>query len=59
MNLNPMQMMSQLNQLKKMVNGDPKEFIDKMLENGQITQEQLDNAIDQAQQFSNLARVNL
>lgn len=47
MNLNPMQIMSQINQLKKMYR-NPKEVVEQMLSEGKITQEQLNEAIEMA-----------
>lgn len=48
MNINPMQFMQQLNQLKSR-GGDPNQMIQQMLNSGRISQTQYNNAVQQAQ----------
>ena len=50
MNINPMQFMQQLNQLKSR-GGDPNQMIQQMLNSGKITQAQLNTAVNRAQQI--------
>ena len=47
MNINPMQFMQQLNQLKSR-GGDPNQMIQQMLNSGRITQSQYDAAVKRA-----------
>lgn len=53
MNINPMQFMQQLNQLKSR-GGDPNEMIQQMLNSGRVTQSQYDNAVKMAQQIQKM-----
>lgn len=53
MNINPMQFMQQLNQLKSR-GGDPNEMIQQMLNSGRVTQSQYDAAVKQAQQIQKM-----
>ena len=53
MNINPMQFMQQLNQLKSR-GGDPNQMIQQMLNSGRVTQTQYDNAVKMAQQISQM-----
>ena len=53
MNINPMQFMQQLNQLKSR-GGDPNQMIQQMLNSGRVTQTQYDNAVRMAQQISQM-----
>lgn len=50
MNMNPMQFITQLNQLKSK-GGDPNQMIQQMLNSGRVTQGQYDAAVKQAQQI--------
>ena len=50
MNINPMQFMQQLNQLKSK-GGDPNQMIQQMLNSGRITQNQYNAAVQRAQQI--------
>ena len=45
---------SQFNQFKRNFNGNPQQMIQQMLNNGQISQEQLNNAVQQANRLKNL-----
>ena len=47
---NPNNFMSQLNELKSK-GGDPNQMIQQMLNSGRITQNQLNNAVNRAQQI--------
>lgn len=47
MNINPMQFMQQLNQLKSR-GGDPNQMIQQMLNSGRVTQSQYDAAVKRA-----------
>lgn len=53
MNINPMQFMQQLNQLKSK-GGDPNQMIQQMLNSGRVTQAQYDNAVKMAQQLQQM-----
>lgn len=53
MNINPMQFMQQLNQLKSR-GGDPNQMIQQMLNSGRVTQSQYDNAVKMAQQIQQM-----
>ena len=53
MNINPMQFMQQLNQLKSK-GGDPNQMIQQMLNSGRVSQSQYDNAVKMAQQIQQM-----
>ena len=53
MNINPMQFMQQLNQLKSR-GGDPAQMIQQMLNSGRVSQAQYDNAVKMAQQIQQM-----
>ena len=53
MNINPMQFMQQLNQLKSR-GGDPNQMIQDMLNSGKVTQAQYDAAVKRAQQIQQM-----
>lgn len=53
MNINPMQFMQQLNQLKSR-GGDPNQMIQEMLNSGRVTQAQYDAAVKRAQQIQQM-----
>ena len=53
MNINPMQFMQSLNQLKSK-GGDPNQMIQQMLNSGRVTQAQYDNAVKMAQQIQKM-----
>ena len=53
MNINPMQFMQQLNQLKSR-GGDPNQMIQQMLNSGRVSQSQYDAAVKQAQQIQQM-----
>ena len=48
---NPMQMIQKFMEFKKNFRGNPQEEVQKMLQSGQITQQQLDRAQQMARQF--------
>ena len=50
----PMQMMHQFMQFKQNFKGDPKAEVQKMLQSGRISQAQLDQAQQMAQQFQRM-----
>ena len=50
----PMQMMQQFAQFKQNFKGDPKAEVQKMLQSGRISQAQLDQAQQMAQQFQRM-----
>lgn len=50
----PMQMMQQFVQFKQNFKGDPKAEVQKMLQSGRISQAQLDQAQQMAQQFQRM-----
>lgn len=53
MNINPMQFMQQLNNLKSK-GGDPNQMIQQMLNSGRVTQADYDNAVKMAQQLQSM-----
>ena len=53
MNINPMQFMNDLNQLKQR-GGDPNQMIQQMLNSGRVSQAQYDNAVKMAQQIQGM-----
>ena len=53
MNINPMQFMNQLNQLKSR-GGDPNQMIQQMLNSGRISPQQYQNAVQMANQFQQM-----
>ena len=57
MNINPMQFMQQLNQLKSK-GGDPNQMIQEMLNSGRVTQAQYDAAVKRAQQIQQMFTPN-
>ena len=57
MNINPMQFMQQLNQLKSR-GGDPNQMIQEMLNSGKVTQAQYDAAVKRAQQIQQMFTPN-
>ena len=50
MNINPMEFMQKVNQLKSQ-GGDPNQMIRQMMNSGKVTQAQYDAAVRQAQQI--------
>lgn len=52
----PMQMIQQFMQFKQNFKGDPKEEVQKMLQSGQISQQQLNQVQQMAGQFQNLLK---
>ena len=52
----PMQMIQQFMQFKQSFKGDPKEEVQKMLQSGRISQAQLNQAQQMAQQFQSMMR---
>lgn len=57
MNINPMQFMQQLNQLKSR-GGDPNQMIQDMLNSGKVSQAQYDAAVKRAQQIQQMLTPN-
>ena len=53
MNINPMQFMQQLYQLKSK-GGDPNQMIQQMLNSGRVSQGQYDQAVKMAQQIQQM-----
>ena len=53
MNINPMEFMQRLNQLKSQ-GGDPNQMIQQMLNSGRVTQAQYDQAVKMAQQIQGM-----
>lgn len=51
---NPMQMIQKFMEFKNNFKGNPQEEVQKMLQSGQITQQQLDQAQQMAQQFQQM-----
>lgn len=55
---NPMtQVIQRFNQFKQQFQGDPQQKIQQMLNSGQITQEQYNNAVQQANALRNLFKI--
>lgn len=52
----PMQMIQQFMQFKQNFKGDPKAEVEKMLQSGQISQQQLNQVQQMAGQFQNLLK---
>lgn len=52
----PMQMIQQFMQFKRNYKGNPKEEVQKMLQSGQISQQQLNQVQQMAGQFQNLLK---
>lgn len=52
----PMQMMQQFIQFKQNFKGDPKAEVEKMLQSGKISQQQLNQVQQMAGQFQNLLK---
>lgn len=52
----PMQMMQQFMQFKQNFKGDPKAEVEKMLQSGKISQQQLNQVQQMAGQFQNLLK---
>ena len=50
----PMQMIQQFMQFKQNFKGDPKAEVEKILQSGQISQQQLNQVQQMAEQFQNL-----
>lgn len=57
MNINPMQFMQRLNQLKSQ-GGDPNQIIQQMMNSGRVSQAQYDAAVKQAQQIAQMFSPN-
>ena len=57
MNINPMQFMQRLNQLKSK-GGDPNQIIQQMMNSGRVSQAQYDAAVKQAQQIAQMFSPN-
>lgn len=55
-NNGPMQMIQQFMQFKQSFKGDPKAEVQKMLQSGRISQAQLDQVQQMAQQFQSMLR---
>jgi hypothetical protein len=57
MNMNPMQllnMINQFNQFKSSFTGDPRQQVQQLLNNGKMSQSQLNQLMQMANQFQNL-----
>ena len=52
----PMQMIQQFMQFKQNFKGDPKAEVEKILQSGQISQQQLNQVQQMARQFQNLLK---
>lgn len=57
MNINPMQFIQRLNQLKSQ-GGDPNQMIQQMMNSGRVSQAQYDAAVKQAQQIAQMFSPN-
>lgn len=51
---NPMQLMSQLNNFRQTIQGDPKEQVMRMVNSGQVSQAQLNQAQQMATQLERI-----
>lgn len=54
MNQNPMWLMSQLNNFRQTIQGDPKDQVMKMVNSGQVSQAQLNQAQQMATQLERI-----
>ena len=54
--MNNNNLVQQFQQFKNTFKGDPKEKVQQMLNNGQITQEQVNRAVQMAEQFKTILR---
>lgn len=54
MNRNPMQLMNQLNMFRQTIQGDPKDQVMKMVNSGQVSQAQLNQAQQMATQLERI-----
>lgn len=54
MNQNPMWLMSQLNNFRQTIQGDPKEQVMRMVNSGQVSQAQLNQAQQMATQLERI-----
>lgn len=50
-NMNPMNLLSQIDNFKRSINGNPEEIVRNMVQSGQISQAQLNEAQKQASQI--------
>ena len=57
MNINPIQFMQQLNQLKSR-GGDPNQMIQQLMNSGRVSQSQYDAAVKQAKQIQQMFTPN-
>ena len=57
MNINPMQLMQEVNRLKSQ-GGDPNQMIQEMLNSGKVSQAQYDAAVKRAQQLQQMFTPN-
>lgn len=53
---NPMQMIQQFNQFKNSFTGDPKQAVMKLLQSGQMNQQQLNQLQAMAKEFKNFLK---
>ena len=53
---NPMQMMQQFQQFRNNFSGNPQQMVQQMLQNGQITEAQLQQATQMAKQFQSFVK---
>lgn len=54
MNMNPMMLMQTLNQFRQQINGDPEQMVKQMVNSGQVSQTQLNEAQRQASEIMKL-----
>lgn len=55
-NFNPQQLMQQFQQFRQSVTGNPQQIIQNMMQQGKITQQQLDQAQAMAKQFGGMLK---
>lgn len=53
---NPMQMMQQFQQFRNSFQGNPQQMVQQMLQNGRITEAQLQQAMQMARQFQSFVK---
>ena len=53
---NPMQMMQQFQQFRNTFRGNPQQMVQQMLQSGQITEAQLQQAMQMARQFQSFVK---
>lgn len=56
-NMNPMNLLQQLNQFRAGINGNPEEIVKKMVSSGQVSQAELNQAQQVAKQLQDMLKL--